>query len=374
MKNILFITPKLNRAGAQIHVLELCRHLDKEKYSPRVCVLCEDKGILAEEFEKLGARVDNIGVGKISLLVESYKYFTGAEIDILHVHDAPFPAILVTIIARIKGVKAIIWHLHGLWWFSFCRKYIFKSLMKIINNLCTTFIAVSHYTREFWIKEFGLNPEKVVVIANGVDPAVFTPTPKVEQRPLLKLNVESKVIGTVGSLTPKKGHKYLIMAAKRVLETFHDVYFVIVGDGELRAQLDCLSSELRVRDKILFLGTRHDIPNILKEFDIFVFPSAYEKRQRIGETFGIAILEAMATAKPVVASRFSGIPEVVEDGETGILVKPADPEALAEIIINLLNDPNKAIAMGIAGRRLVEEKFLYQKTVSMIEAIYGSIM
>jgi glycosyltransferase involved in cell wall biosynthesis len=244
--------------------------------------------------------------------------------------------------------------------------------MSIVNKICNKFIAVSNYTKEFWIKEYRLSSEKIEVIPNGVDLSLFESTSAAKNNQILKLDSKSKVIGTVGSLTPKKGHKFLIQGAKKVLDVFPDVYFVIVGDGELKKELMKLAENLEINGRVLFLGVRDDIPKLLKEIDIFVFSSCYETGQMIGETFGIAILEAMATAKPVVATRFSGIPEVVEDGKTGILVDPANPEALAEGIIYLLKNPEKAKEMGIAGRRRVEKRFTIQTGVSKIEQSYES--
>jgi len=175
-----------------------------------------------------------------------------------------------------------------------------------------------------------------------------------------------QVVGTVSSLTPHKGHTYLIEAASKVLEVFPSTQFLLVGDGRMREELEKKAKNLNLTPSIKFLGTRKDIPEILAAIDIFVLTSSSR------EGLGISILEAMAAEKPVVATAIGGIPEVVIDGETGILVPPKNTDDIAGAIIELLKNPGKANTMGQKGAQRVKEKFTTQHMLVDIEELYES--
>ncbi len=181
------------------------------------------------------------------------------------------------------------------------------------------------------------------------------------------MDEEAAVVGTVSSLTPHKGHEYLIQAASLVLDTLPPVKFLIVGDGPLRKRLEEQAKELNIHSSVIFTGKRKDIPEILSLLDVFVLPS------HTREGLGIAIIEAMAAERPVVATDIGGIPEVVDDGETGVLVPPEDTEALSKAIITLLQDPPRAKTMGEKGRTRIKEMFTTTKMLSEIEHVYQSL-
>jgi len=140
-----------------------------------------------------------------------------------------------------------------------------------------------------------------------------------------------------------------------------------VGDGEYRKRLENLRKELGLNENVIFAGNREDIPQILADIDIFVLSS-------VSEGFGRSAAEAMACAKPVVATKVGGVPEVVDDGITGSLVLPKNPNALAEAIITLLQNKEKAQRMGQAGRKRVEKMFSLQKNIRQTEEIYEEIL
>ena len=145
------------------------------------------------------------------------------------------------------------------------------------------------------------------------------------------------------------------------------IKFLIVGDGPLKAELEKLSNGLNIRQNCIFTGFRQDIPDILSAIDMLVMSSLYEGMPMV-------ILEAMAASKPVIASKVGGIPEMVRDGETGILVPPKDVDALAEKIIVLLKNKDKARQMGLAGRRRVEEEFDVNIMVRKTEEVYQELI
>jgi len=164
-----------------------------------------------------------------------------------------------------------------------------------------------------------------------------------------------------------KGHRYFMEAAKSVLEKVPDVEFLLIGDGPLRSKYEEMARSLGVEKKVCFLGRRNDIPSILSVLSVSVLSS-------ISEGLSNVVLESMAAGRPVVATRVGGNPELVINGTTGYLVPPADSEALTEAVVALLKNPAKARSMGVAGKKLVEEKFTVEAMVKGYENLYQSLM
>jgi glycosyltransferase involved in cell wall biosynthesis len=371
---ILFVIPPLNRAGAQMLVLDICKKLRSDTYKNRVCVPTKDKGALAKEFLKIGIPVDSVVSKPLALFpIQLLRYLRKTEPDILHIHDIPALAPIIIVIGRLVGIKRIAYSIHGVWKFYSWKKLIIKNSWKVANSSVKVFLPVSRFVQSFWEKEYAIPSSKVALLYNGIDLCKFE-LEQIDKKSASDLIDQGPVIGTVGSLTPKKGHKFLLQAAPMVLKEFPKARFIIVGEGELRERLEELSSKLGILHRVTFTGARSDIPQLLRKFNIFVFPSAWEKGQRIGEAFPIAILEAMAMERPVIASNFSGIPEVIDDGETGLLVPPANPEALAKAIIWVLKHPKEAEIMGKKGRKRVEQLFSISSTLKKLEQIYQWMM
>jgi glycosyltransferase involved in cell wall biosynthesis len=150
-----------------------------------------------------------------------------------------------------------------------------------------------------------------------------------------------------------------------LLDEIPSVHLVIVGDGELRSTLERLTAELALTEHVHFVGFRSDVPNLMHAFDIFVLPSLFEG-------FGLVLLEAMAAAKPIVATRVSAIPEIVLDGKTGLLVPPRDPLALSKALRQLIMNPGLAGDFGGCGRRQLEQQFSVKKMVDDTVRVYQS--
>jgi glycosyltransferase involved in cell wall biosynthesis len=174
--------------------------------------------------------------------------------------------------------------------------------------------------------------------------------------------LEGRVVGNVARLAEQKGHRDLIAAARIVLDRRPDVRFAIAGDGELRDELERLAAPLG--DRFLLLGSRTDVPDLLASFDVFAFPSRFEG-------LCVAVIEAQAAGVPVVATPVGGIRESVVDGETGWLVPPKNPEALAERISWVLEHPQEARTVAEAGRRRAVERHSVERMVAETLALYG---
>jgi glycosyltransferase involved in cell wall biosynthesis len=204
----------------------------------------------------------------------------------------------------------------------------------------------------------------IELIYNGVDLQRYD-----HQEPCCTLPEEygmepgSQIVGVVARLEPEKGHPTLLEAWPAVLRAVPDAYLLIVGEGSRRDSLEAQARELRIAHRVVFTGRRDDVPAVTAALDVAVLPS-YREAQ------GLTILEAMALSRPVVASNVGGIPEMVEDGITGLLVPPRDAEALTAAIVRLLTDHSLADMLGRAGHDLVHDRFCIELMVSSVQSIY----
>jgi glycosyltransferase involved in cell wall biosynthesis len=173
----------------------------------------------------------------------------------------------------------------------------------------------------------------------------------------------SQIVGVVARLEPEKGHPTLLEAWPLVLRAVPDAYLLIVGEGSRRDALEAQARELRIAHRVVFTGRRDDVPAVTAALDVAVLPS-YREAQ------GLTILEAMALSRPVVASNVGGIPEMIQDGVTGLLVPPHDAEALAAAIVRLLRDHPLADTLGRAGHDLVHDRFCIDLMVEAIQSVY----
>ena len=212
-----------------------------------------------------------------------------------------------------------------------------------------------------------LNPDRVDVIYKGIDPAPYAVDPG--DGPALRRELgipdAAPVIGFVGQIIERKGIRDLIEAIPRIVEKVPGMKLVLVGEGKLSEFLEAKARELGVSEHVIACGFRKDIPAVMKAIDLLVLPS-------VVEGFGYVLVEAMAAGKPVVATHVSSIPEIVEDGVTGILVDVHNPEQLASACVTLLTMPDRGRAMGERGRRIVLEKFTLERMVDRIEATFLS--
>jgi glycosyltransferase involved in cell wall biosynthesis len=197
----------------------------------------------------------------------------------------------------------------------------------------------------------GVRRDSIRVIDNGIDTKRFMGNGAPSGlRASLGIPCDAQVVGTIGSLTREKGHTCLIRAVPRVLERFPSAYFLVIGDGPERDILAGEAEKLGIRERIVFTGSRTDIPHLLKVMDLFAFPSLLEG-------LPMALLEAQAAGVPTVATTVGAIPRVIVDGVTGLLVPPGNPATIADSISRLLENPDAARAMAAAGVERVRDTF-----------------
>ena len=249
------------------------------------------------------------------------------------------------------------------------RTWLYRGHEQVVNRLSDHIWVDSGSVKENIVARHGGNPAKMRVVYPSVDrdrgDQAQSPPQTLHEE--LHLPAEVQIVGNVASLTPRKNHRCLLRAARQVIDQMPDTHFAIAGVGSLQEELQQLAANLQIADQVHFLGFRQDIPQLLKQFDVFVFPS-------FSEGFGLAVAEAMATGLPVIATRAPGVREVVVEGETGYLVPLDDDQAVAQRVLALLREPQLRQRMGEAGRRRVEENFTRQVMVAKTNELYRNIL
>jgi glycosyltransferase involved in cell wall biosynthesis len=227
-------------------------------------------------------------------------------------------------------------------------------------------IAISQGVKDVLVKG-GISPGVIDVVPSGID---FSPFEAVAERDFLRKEFgfasDDYLVGIVAALEDHKGHRFLLEAARLLKDRAPKIKIVIVGKGSLEMDLDQQARDLGVTDLVFFLGFREDVPRILASLDLFVMSSHLEG-------LGTSILDAMASRLPVVATQVGGIPEVVIHEETGLLVAPRNPEALARAILKIQQDPALARRLGEKGYEVVHEKFSAEAMARRIIAVYERI-
>ena len=225
------------------------------------------------------------------------------------------------------------------------------------------FLAVSEEVARRWRERLGVPAAKLEVIPNGILLEPFAGAPNRPLRAAWTGSPPRPVVLTVARFDRQKGHSHLLAAAARL----PDVAFVLAGDGPERYTIEADISRLGLGDRVILLGYRADVPDLLANCDLFVLPSLFEG-------LPLSVLEAMAAGKPVIASAIGGTDEAVVHGETGVLVPPGDAEALAAAIRLVLSDTDLAQRLGAAGAARVRERFSANRMVQRVAAVYEEIL
>lgn len=227
------------------------------------------------------------------------------------------------------------------------------------------FVCASEAIRRMVVAD-GIPEERTVTVHEGIDLGRVEAAPPARLHEDFWLPHDAPIVGNVAALVPHKGQRYLIDAAALVVRQVPDARFVIAGEGDLRPALERQIKEHRLEKHVLLAGFRPDVLSVHKSFDIFALTSTTEG-------LGTSLLDAMASGKPIVATTAGGIPEVVQDGKTGLLVPPKDPEALATALVSLLKDPERRRRLGEAGLARVRERFSAERMVQDTLGVYERV-
>lgn len=370
-----FVSPLGTHGGTFVHLSQWAQHLDKEKYN--VTLICSRSTELdidrIKTLEAYGIEVvilpntPLLGLGYASVVSKLAKLLKVKRVTLLHTVFIQAD-IIGSIAARIAGVPFIVSSLEGRLVPLNCSRWkqlVYRWAYPVARNSINRTIAISHETGREAIYDFGVNPDCVTVIYNGIEPQRFSPRQYLgpSKRRLL---ARAPVLGYFGALSCQKGLDSLIEALPLVLNFYPAVKLLIVGEGPDRSRLEWATQELGLQDVVTFESWVDDVSRIMSDFDILVLPSK-------SEGMPWAVLEAMASAKPVIATAVGGIPEAVVDGETGILLSNSKPETIARAVLSMLDSPERTLQMGYAGRRRIEDRFTTSIEMRKIEALYDSL-
>ena len=367
---VMYVLDHLEIGGAQTHVIQVVSGLDRRRFAPMVCAL-KARGEMRGVLEKIGVPVFDgglgptlIGWGGVRVLLRLSRLLKRERVDVAHSYLF-HPNVLTPMAGRLARVPVSVVSKRSLDRYpSAFRRYACKVGNALADRITVNAEAIGRFVKS----EEGCRAEKMLLIPNGVSDDILNRTSdEGRKRREHRLPSGGQVVGVVGRLAWKKGIRYLLEAAPRVLESAPDATFVIVGDGPLREELEAQAQALGIRDRVMFLGSRRDTLELLSGFDVFVLPSVIEGMSN-------ALLEAMAVGLPVVATSVGGNSEVVVDGQTGFLVPAADPGSMAAAIVKLLHAPEMGTEIGAAGKRLVADKYRVDVMVRKIEELYETLL
>jgi glycosyltransferase involved in cell wall biosynthesis len=363
---ILQIIDSLPREGAEILLFDIVSRCDPVSFSFAVAALTRGGGA-AEMISAAGIPVRLLGRRsrwdlpaflRLRRLVREYRP------SIVHTHLFS-SRLWGTLAVRLSGVPAAIVHTeHNTSEWKGSRR---AAADRVLSLLTDRMVAVSAPVRDSLVSCCRIAAGRITVIENGLN---FERMPAAVSRPelmrRLKLPPESLLVGIVAALTPKKGHVYFLEAAARILSRRRDVRFLVLGEGEIRGDLERLAEEKGIGGNVHFLGSRPDAIEIIAAVDVFVLSS-------IREGLSLALLEAMALARPAVVTSVGGAAGVIESGRTGILVPPRDSPALAEAIDRLLADPDLRRETGERAAAAVRKRFDAGRMIRDYEELYRQL-
>ena len=361
-------TPK-GIGGVERLLLDMTKHYDLDRFSIVHCNLFDATGgpgpfmvgLRASGlpcFELTGSRWNHLPhmIGKLRSLIET------EQVDVLHLH-----MVRATIVGGLASLmphrpKVVVSKHYR---YAMLSSALPRLLDRFVTNHAEAVAAVSHSVEEDLIHH-GLAASKARVIHNGIDLQSFDRR-SAEETEQTSYNGPGPLLACLASLHRLKGQEYLLRAMPEILRSYPTARLVIVGEGAERARLQELVQSLGLGDAVMMPGFEPNIPALLPQIDLCVHPA-------VDEAFGLVLLEAMAARKAVVATNVGGVGEIVADGETGLLVPPRDPQAIARAVCTLLGDAQRRTRMGNAGRRRVEGDFTIQKTVRSYERLYEEMM
>ncbi len=365
--NVLLVYYEPAVSGQSTHVLSLARALRQHRVT---VVLPEALAALAPDFQQAGARVVSLPLRKVFWSLSTISAFTGLirqeHFDIVHVHSQE-AGLVGRALAYLAGARHILytpqtidirragWH------------WLYALLEVILSVITERIISVNEADRRRLIR-WGIPAAKVVAIPNGIDLARFsTPVDPAALRKKLGMSVERPLVMQVGRLSPQKDPFAFVEGARRILERHPEAQFALVGKGPLQEELASRIAALGLSQQVFMAGWQDDAWQLMAAAEVITLTSRWE-----GTPY--SLLEAMACAKPVVATAVNGCPEIVLHGETGFLAPAGDLEAWVAGVARLLEQPAQAARMGQRGRQWVEEKFSTDKMGKQIEALYRQVL
>lgn len=371
---VLQVIANLDIGGAQEVVRTLSEGLVESGCPTVVCSFRD--GPLRTQIERLGIPVEVLPQRRYSILAFPFyvremlatrrallRLVQKYQIDVIQTHLLRSLDFLVATLRFGAQRPLIFWTVHNFnfalrpeqltrfRWLAGAKQATHSWLYRWMGRWVNGFIAVSNDVEAGILKTIGPVQDRIVIISNGVDTRRYQATAdRSAMRRALGFAGEEILYTVVGTLKEQKGHRYLIEAVAPLIARTPRLHILIVGDGELRGSLEAQVGAAGIESNIHFLGNRSDVPAILAACDVFVLPSLWEG-------LPMALIEAMASGLPVIATHVSGSQQVVEQGRSGILVPPGEVAPLRHAIEDLLGDPERARLLGKTAQRRIEEAY-----------------
>jgi len=373
IKVLQLITTTIGGAGE--HVLMLASGLDPTQFD--VTVGFSPGCPLDHAFYEAGLKIVPIKMQRTGGIMTSIKAYRALRellheerFDIVHTHTS-VAGVIGRLAAKQSGIPVTVHMIHAYASHPYVpqpKRWLYRQVERWLDRFTDHYIAGSDYIRTYGIENRIMPPEKITRIYYAFRRERLKDSPdRNTARRDLGLPVDSAVAGVIARLERQKGVIFFVRALPKVLQQIPNAHFIVAGDGPLRSILYEEAARLDVLSHLHFLGWREDVGRILAALDVMVLPSLWE-------AFGIICLESMAMGVPVIASRVGGIPEVVRDRETGLLVPPENSDELARAMISLLADPAYTRRLGLQGIEWVSEHFSVADMVQAHQRIYYNLL
>lgn len=368
---VLFCVDNLGIGGTELNAVRTAEALDPARVRLTVALLGAD-GELRDRYERLGITIHRFPIGTLRgrrTLAEGRRFvqlLRTERTDVVHCHDM-YSNVFGSVGGRLAGVGAVIVSRR---WSNTLPDPALRAANGIAYRVGHRVLANSQAVATSLQNDEGVSPRRIVVVPNFVEPAAFdTPAPEAVAAGRAALGVlpGETVIGIVARLARVKDHATLLRAFAAVRARHPSARLVLVGDGPERGALEALGADLGITAAVTFAGTRPHRPNLHHLFDVSVLSS-------LSEGFPNSVVEAMAAARPIVATRVGGTPDAIAEGITGTLVPPQDPPALAAGIAGILERPADAARMGAAAREAARTSYSQAAVIGRLLSLYEELV
>jgi glycosyltransferase involved in cell wall biosynthesis len=366
---VFYFVDSFNVGGSETQLVQSARRLDPSKFQLTVGCL-KARGPLRAQVQQAGIQIVEFdpkgGFAKPSGILAAMRlasFLKRERFDVIHTFDlySNLMGIPAAWLARVPLRISSRRELANLPWYTPRRRKILRRIL-LLSHLT---VVNSGAIRDLMINDDAYPPRRIRVIRNGIDLNQFSSIHANRSDVLPCFGADDQVVAMVANMNfVEKGHADLIEAAKSVCARARRAKFVLVGDGGERPALEQSVQAAGLEGRVLFLGRRADVPEILKCSDLSVLPSWSEGLPNV-------VMESVAVGTPVVATRVGGIPEIIEDGVSGLLVPPRDPAALAAALIRLLEDPELAARMATRAHEALRQHFSFDRVIAELESLYA---
>ena len=364
---VCMLLPKLQVGGAEVQALDLAKHLDTSRFAVSMCCFNRGDREMERDVERYVGPVFYIGFRwrtAPAAFTRLVRYLRRWHFDVLHCH-LPLADSIGRLAGAVAGVPVLVTTEHGknLW-----KKRPYLVLERMLNRYTDMRICVSRDILDIRRRREGTPTGKLVYIPNAIDPDVFKQSGKGRAAVLAEFGwpPDSDLVVSVGRLVVEKNYPLLVEAIARLRERFPKIKYLLAGAGDCAGRIRDRIESHGAADSIALAGSRSDISDILAAADVFVLSS-------IREGLPVSLLEAMASGTAIASTSVGGIPEVIQDGKTGLLVPPEDAAALAGAIGTLLGDDELRRTLGMEARKVVEEGFSIKQIAERIGELYVSL-